>query len=63
VAYFKALYRQPLYMIGTWSGRGLFQGTLSTAALYDWDMDQSWLISRHFSVGRFNQLRLGVFVT
>jgi len=53
VAYFKALYGQPLYMIGTWSGRGLFQGTLSTAALYDWGMEWSWLISRHSIDSRF----------
>ena len=32
---------------GAGSGRGLFQGTLRTAALYDWDMEWSWPISRY----------------
>ena len=36
VACFKALYRQPLFMIGTGSGRGLFQGTVPALALIDW---------------------------
>jgi len=49
-------------MNGAESVRGLFQGTLLTAALYYWDMEWSWPISRHCPGGRFNRLRLGVFV-
>jgi len=35
VAYFKELYRLQLYIIGTWSGRGLFQDTVPAVALID----------------------------
>jgi hypothetical protein len=35
VAFFKALYRLQLYIIGTWSGRDLFQGTVPAVVLID----------------------------
>lgn len=57
VACFKALYRQPLYMIGAWSSCGLFQDTVPAVALIDCGWECLWPSSRYCLGSRLKGLK------